>query len=53
MLLDFAGSVQHVDTMGEVRPGFHFAGTFDTSSLASLNRASSIARLITSRLSQG
>jgi hypothetical protein len=26
MFLNFAGSVQHVDPVGEVRPGFHFAG---------------------------
>jgi hypothetical protein len=32
MLLDFAGSVQHVDAVGEMGPGFHFAGTFDRSS---------------------
>jgi hypothetical protein len=23
VLLDFAGSVQHVDAVGEMRPGFH------------------------------
>jgi hypothetical protein len=30
-----AASVQHVDPVSEMRPGFHFARTFDTSSLAS------------------
>jgi hypothetical protein len=36
-LLDFAGRVQQADPVDEMRPGFHFAGTFDTSSLASMN----------------
>jgi hypothetical protein len=39
MLLDFAGSVQHVDPVGKMRPGFHFVGTFDTSSLASMTQS--------------
>jgi hypothetical protein len=32
---DFAGSVQHIDLVGEMRPGSHFAGTFATSNLVS------------------
>jgi hypothetical protein len=34
--LDFAGSVQQVDATGEVRPGLHSAGTYDTFSLVLL-----------------
>ena len=38
MLLDFAGGVQHVDPLGEMRPGFHFAGALDTGCVYELGR---------------
>jgi hypothetical protein len=47
--LDFSGSVQHVDPVGEMGPDFHSA---DTSSLASMNSSSALLTVSTSSLAK-